>query len=200
MKLKKSRLVRVVDKFYVLVKATIRFWTVLFRYGLVYGWLPAGYYTFAYLMHSGEQGESIKYLIRSHPFRLRQHYLASFTLTFLMVISAVLLKLTSKMVPVQLLILVIAMFASLIVATYLTILAYQLNVNSETTHPYFEALAFGIKHGWVSLSILACLIAVVLVAYLNLILGLIVAPSLFFLVTGKMIDQSIKRNLVRMTD
>lgn len=37
-------------------------------------------------------------------------------------------------------------------------------------------------------------------AYLNLILGLIVAPSLFFLVTGKMIDQSIKRNLVRMTD
>lgn len=185
----KSRLVRVVEQFYILVKAAVIFWWAVIQNGVVYGWVKA-YSELALYLRMPDLG--IKYL--------RGHYTEQITknklLSFLVSIDLALFFLLSQQAKPwhafvwYQIIIVVLLLASIIYSIYLTILIWcQQQYQMTTQQHYVLALTILVKKPLLSLTLLMCVTALGLLAWFNLWLFLFIGPSVYCWLTTKIMQR-----------
>lgn len=185
----KSKLVKIVEQFYILVKASLVFWWAVLRGGVVYGWTKA-YAELSLYLRLPDFGA--KYLRQQYPQQIAKDKLLSFLMSidfalfFLFTQQA---KLWHSFIWYQIII-VILLLISVIAAIYLTLLVwfhqqYQLTPQQD----YLLALTFLVKKPLTSLTLLMCVTALGFLAWLNLWLFLFLGPAVYSWLTNKILQR-----------
>ncbi|KAF1296420.1 hypothetical protein BAU15_12755 [Enterococcus sp. JM4C] len=189
---KQSRLVRGVEFFYELVKASLYFWFLLVKNGVVYGLLPALSYTMAYGTTTEKKEEKFYGVLTKK--RTAIHYAKGFSFAWffvagLLVLSISLLKETSQ--PVVQILSIAVLFSFILFTLYMVWVAWLFVKNPMQKQLYAVALDQLVRHPLISLYGLSLLGTAVLLAWVNLLIFICLAPGIFVWLIDKGFTKSL---------